>query len=136
MKIVADTNILISALGWIDGNEYKLIRKCMLGEATLVISLDLLKEFIAVASRPKFGFSRGEIDEFVEALLAVCVLVQPEEKVDVVKEDSADNRVLECALEALANYIVTGDKHLLDLKLYRGVKILRTWEALDLLKKE
>ena len=92
IKIVVGTHILISAFGW-KGNEYQLIDKCMLGEITLVLSLNILKEFKDVAKRPKFGFSDEDIDEFVDALIRICVVVQPEKKLTVSREPK-DNIII------------------------------------------
>ena len=131
-QIVADTNTLISALGW-KGNEYNLILKIMQRKFQLCLSLDTLNEFKEVALRPKFGFSAEETDEFIEALIEVSDVVVPEEKINVIKDDPADNIFLECALEAKADYIVSGDKHLLKLKEFKGIKIIKTQEALKLI---
>ncbi len=57
-------------------------------------------------------------------------LVIPSEKVDIVKEDADDNKIIECALESNAEYIISYDKHLLDLKEYRGIKIVKPEEII------
>jgi len=134
MKITADTNILISALGW-EGNEYNLIEKCMKKEIILVISLDIINEFKKVALRPKFGFTKEEIDDFIDAIIDVALVVQPLERINIIKDDPTDNRILECAMEGKVDYIVSGDRHLLKLKKYRLIKIVRSYEILKILDK-
>lgn len=131
MKIVVDTNILISALGW-DGAEYLLIRKVFRGEIELYLSPRMLEEFIQVSQREKFGFFPDEIEEFITALIEVCEMVLPRQRIEMIKEDPADNMFLECAIEAKADYIVSGDKHLLKLKEFQGITMIN---ASALLKK-
>jgi len=127
LKIVADTNVLISALGW-QSNEFKLIEKCMKKEINLIISLEIIEEFRKVAIRPKFDFSLDEIEDFIDALIEVGEVVQPQERVKIVEDDPSDNKIIECALEGKANYIVTGDAHLLKLKEINGIKIVKSRE--------
>ncbi|ODS36521.1 MAG: putative toxin-antitoxin system toxin component, PIN family [Candidatus Altiarchaeales archaeon WOR_SM1_86-2] len=133
MKIVVDTNTLISALGW-GGNEYRLIEKCMLGEVTLVLSLDILKEFKGVAKRDKFGFTGEDIDEFVDALVRACIITQPDIKLDVVGRDPKDNMILGCGVSGNAEYIASGDNDLLYLEEYEGIRIVRTKRMLELIE--
>jgi len=132
IKIVADTNTLISAFGW-EGNEYQLIEKCLLGEVTMVLSLNILKEFKDVAKRPKFGFGDEDIDEFIDALIRICVVVQPEKKLEV-SRDPKDNIILECAISGNVDYIVSGDDDLLDLEEYGGIGIVNAKEVLELIE--
>ena len=62
-------------------------------------------------------------------------VVEPKEEIKFIKEDPKDNIILECALAAKAGYIVSGDKHLLKLKEYKGIKIMSAREFLDILEK-
>ena len=132
-KVVVDTNILISALGW-KGNEYKLISKAMDDKIRLYTSIDLINESKKVALRPKFNFSEEEIDEFIDALIEASEVVAPEFKLDIITDDPADNKVLECALEGEVDLIVSGDRHLLKLKGFEGIRIVRSSTALKILK--
>jgi len=136
MRIVADTNVLIAALGWKGSNPYKIIQKCFKKELTLVISPDIIAEFKKVTLRPKFEFSPEEIDEFISALIEISEVVQPEENFNVIIKDPEDNKFLEAAVAGSARYIVSGDKHLLDLKEFRGIKIERPAEFLKQLIKK
>lgn len=129
-RLVCDTNVLISALGW-HGNEHRLVRKALLGEYALFFSPQILEEFAAVAARPKLGISAEEIDLFNQALISGGTLVFPAEPPNVIKEDPADNKVLACAFEAKADYLITGDSHLLKLGKFKGTKITTTKGFLD-----
>ncbi|MBN2517688.1 MAG: putative toxin-antitoxin system toxin component, PIN family [Candidatus Altiarchaeota archaeon] len=128
--IVADTNILVSAIGW-DGNERELIRLIFSGSIRMIVSPVLIEEFKRAASQPKLGFAQDEIEEFIDAVLTVARLVKPDLVLNVVRHP-ADNRILECALDGNADFIVTGDKDLLALKEFRGMKILTAKEFLDI----
>ncbi|MFH1054749.1 MAG: putative toxin-antitoxin system toxin component, PIN family [Candidatus Altiarchaeota archaeon] len=122
-KVVLDTNVLISAFLMDGGNENAILRKALKGEFKIYASECMLKEFRVVMSRPKFGYTQDMVDEACQAVRAASVLVSPKSVVAVIKEDPADNRVLECALEAEADCVVTGDQDLLRLGSYKGVRI-------------
>ena len=134
MRIVLDTNIFISALGWKGGNEYNLVQKCFRKELTLICSPEILEEFKVVSLRPKFGFSPEEIDEFISALIEISEIVEPEEQFKIIASDPDDNKFLDAAVAGKAKFIVSGDRHLLDLKEFRGIRILKSADFLDLLK--
>lgn len=75
-----------------------------------------------------------EIEDIVDALMLFLHLTEPSEMVNAVKEDEKDNKVIECALSCKADYIISGDSHLLNLKEHRGIKIVSAKEFLDLLE--
>lgn len=79
----------------------------------------------------KFRWTAPRVREASRAILSFSVLVVPEESVNVVREDEPDNRILECALAATADIVVTGDQHLLKLKRFRGILIVSPREFLD-----
>lgn len=135
IKAVLDTNTLISALGWKEGNPRKVLELCILGKCKLIESMELIKEFVSVISRPKFYFiNEEEKNQFLVFLLQISNLVEPKRKLDAIKDDPKDNIVLECAVESKADYIVSGDQHLLKLKEFCGIKIVTAKEFLDLVK--
>ena len=133
IKIVIDTNTLISALGWKESKPRMIFNQCILGEYRLVESLEMIKEFISVISRDKFSFiTEEEKNEFLMELLSISKIVEPKKKVSIIKDDLDDNIILECAIEGKVDYIVSGDKHLKRLKEYEGIKIMTATELLDL----
>ena len=135
VKVVLDTNTIISALGWKDGNPRKVLELCIFGACNLVESINLIKEFISVISRHKFNFiTEEEKSQFLVFLLQVSNLVEPKVKFEAIKEDPKDNIVLECAVEGKVDYIISGDQHLLKLKEFKGIKIITSKEFLDLVK--
>jgi putative PIN family toxin of toxin-antitoxin system len=132
IRIVLDTNTIISAIGWKHSKPRRILEACLSGKYLLVESPGLLKEFAAVMERPKFGFIPEEQKkELVTRLINYCEIVEPTKKINIIKSDPADNKVLECALEGKAQYIVSGDNHLLRLKVYMGIRIVTAAEFLE-----
>jgi uncharacterized protein len=132
-SLVLDTNVLISALGW-NGNERKIFYKCLSLEILLITSPEIIQEFKRTCLHPKLNFTQEEIDDFIEVLLKISKVVSSSEKIDIVR-DPLDNHILECALGANVDYIVSGDKDLLSLKEFRNIRILSAKEALGELEK-
>jgi putative PIN family toxin of toxin-antitoxin system len=135
MRIVLDTNVLVSAMGW-DGNERAVLLEAMSKENELLLSDFIVSEFIDVTSRSKFAsLSVEKLASFLEIILETAEMVEPSIRINVVKEDEADNRILECAAGGKADYLVTGDRHLLELKTYRKNQIVSAVEMLRIIRK-
>ena len=129
---VYDTNILISAfIG--RGAPHKALDAVYTGKVRLIISPDMLLEFEDVISRTKFNYTKKQIRRILTIVFKVAKVVEPDFKVDIVKEDSSDNRVIEAAISGKAKYIVTGDGHLLSLKKVENIEIITVNEFLKLL---
>jgi putative PIN family toxin of toxin-antitoxin system len=135
MKIVFDTNVLISAL-ITTGKPKELFNKAAQGQIQLIISKSILKEFSQVAEDPRIRKYANEDDVigFVRVIHRVAKIVNVTSQFKVVKEDPDDDIVVRTAFDGKANYIVSGDKHLLSLETFRGIKILTVDEMLTLLK--
>jgi hypothetical protein len=130
-KVVFDTNTLISGLLW-DGNEARVIEKAENKEIRLFISPELIEELEGVLKREKFckrlEGKEYTVDKAVSKIALIATLIKPTRKINVIKEDPEDNRVLECAVSAKVDVIVSGDSHLLDLKDYSGIDIITASE--------
>lgn len=135
MRITIDTNILVSALGW-NGAEASVVEMVLESKLELYLSTEILSEFFRVVKYPKFRFTDSEIDGFIGRLLSNSVIVNPSQPVKVIIDDPADNKILECALEGKSEFIISGDRHLLSLGEYEGIKILRAVDFLKVLDKE
>ena len=133
VSVVADTNVIISALLW-EGNESKIVRLAEEGKLKLFTSVALLDELKKVLMYEEFGLDEKTVDDNVKYILTISEIISPKRRLRVIREDPADNRVLECALAGKVRYIVFGNKHLLQLKKFSGVKIVRAKELLDALK--
>jgi putative PIN family toxin of toxin-antitoxin system len=121
--IVLDTNVLISAIAF-GGRPREVLEKVISGTFAMAISAEMLAEFQGVLEGKKFRYPSAIVRTIVNELLAVSELVRPTMKVEQIKADPADNRILECALESRAACIVTGDRHLLELGRFEGISIL------------
>ncbi|MBU3913249.1 MAG: putative toxin-antitoxin system toxin component, PIN family [Nanoarchaeota archaeon] len=128
-KIVFDTNVLISSTLWDNSVAQKFLFKCIKENVQIFSSQEIIEEYKEILARD-FDYKEQEIGEIFERVLQFLNLVTPSKKVDVVKEDPDDNTIIECALESKAEYIISYDKHLLKLKEFQGIKIVRPEEAL------
>jgi len=122
-RIVLDTNVLISAIVF-GGNPREVLEKVISGAFAMAISAEMLAEFQGVLEGKKFRYPSDIVRNIVNELLAVSELVRPTIKVEQIKADQPDNRILECALESKDAFIVTGDRHLLELGEYEGIPVL------------
>lgn len=129
-RVVLDTNVIISSLFWSGPprDVYNLIQE---NKIIMLLSEDMEREFIRVLGYPKFGLSAKEILPLVIHLRNNVELIRPTASLSVITADPTDNIFLECAVDGSADYIISGDKHLLDLGLYQGIHILRPKDFLD-----
>ena len=123
MRIVLDTNVLISAILF-GGVPREILNRCIRGEPRLVLSDTLLDELRGVLRRPRFGLSAHTVQGIVAELAGICDLVTPVTVVSAVADDPSDNAVLECAVDGHADHVVSGDAHLLRLGSYRKIPIV------------
>ncbi|MBU2633939.1 MAG: putative toxin-antitoxin system toxin component, PIN family [Nanoarchaeota archaeon] len=130
LRITVDTNILVSAT-IVKGNEFELLKLAKEGKIKLILSLEIIKEFKEVISRSKFDYPIDVINEEINKILEMSEIVFPKIKIDIIKEDLEDNKVLECAMAGNSIYIISGDEHLLKLKEYKGIKVIKSRELLE-----
>lgn len=134
MKIVCDTNIFISAYIFPGGLPEELINLARAGELTLCISPDIVTEFKKVLLR-KFKHTEKETDDRAERLTQIAEMVYPKERLDRIRRKESDNRILECAVAAEADFLVTGDKKdILPLKQIERTKIVTAAQFLEIWK--
>jgi putative PIN family toxin of toxin-antitoxin system len=122
VKVVADTNVLVSALIFPGGAPEAFYRLALEGRIELVTSRPLLAELGRVLVE-KFGWEADRAEEAVRQMIRLAEIVDPRETVSVIAADPADNRVLEAAAEGRADAIVSGDQHLLNLGEWQGIRI-------------
>lgn len=122
MRVVLDTNVLVPALVFPGGPPEAVFHLALEGSIQLVTSSALLLELARVLAE-KFARSEGAAAEAVGSVAAIAMIVPPRERVRKITEDPADNRVLEAASAGEADRIVSGDRHLLRLKRWRGIRI-------------
>ncbi len=132
-KVVLDTNNLISATFW-KGPSNEITLLAAKQQITAYTSIEIVNEYARILERD-FKQSKSQIQEKVSGILSFSKIVDPKVKIDAVKEDSSDNKIVEAAVEADADYIVSGDKHLLKLHLYKKIQIVTAREFLEKMKK-
>jgi uncharacterized protein len=129
MRVVFDTNNFVSALVIPGSFAEKAILRLIDGIDTLVLSKDILDELLSILS-VKFSRDREEISRLAVMFSELSEWVTPAIRLGIL-EDKADNRILECAIQGRADVIVTGDKRMLRLREYGGVKIVSLKKYLE-----
>lgn len=130
MRVVFDTNIFVSAFVIPGSQAEKAILKIIEEEDSLLISKDIIDEVLSVLSS-KFGRDREALSHAAVILSELGELVKPAGRLKIFK-DGPDNRILECAIHGKADVLVTGDKGILQLREYKGVKIVSLREYFEL----
>jgi len=129
IKVVLDTNVFVSALFW-RGAPHQILKKIFRGAIFNSVSPQILEE-IKERLLDKFKVPPEKVKEFLEIIVFNSEIVYPKKKLNIIKKDPSDNKILECALEARASFIVSGDKHLLEVKERNGIKIISPKEFLS-----
>lgn len=128
IRVVIDANQFVSALLKPESNPAEVLHLAREGHIQLVISPDIVNEIRAVLLYPRImkrhRRTSEQIELFLEKLLKTAVVTHSKASLDVVKDDPSDNKYLECAVEGLADYIISGDSHLTDLRSFRGITIV------------
>jgi len=134
MKLVIDTNTVISGLLW-QGAPRQILDLARSGSISLFTSPELLAELEDVLGRKKFaarlGAAQVTVDELVYGYAALAKTIRAAKIEPVIKADPDDDKVLACAVAAKADIIASGDSHLLDLKEHEGIRILTVNQALE-----
>ena len=122
VRVVLDINVLVSAL-IDDGKPRKLVLE-LLDKHTVILSRQMLAELADVSSRDKFNVTSSQVNQFISSLVRMSKMVVDNVQFKVVLEDPDDDVVLNTAYTGKAEFIVTGDKHLLVLGHFRKTKIV------------
>ena len=132
LKVIFDTNIFISAIIF-GGNPKGCLELARKGQIELFISKAILLE-LAKKLEEKFLWENLDIKEVILGISEIAQVVVAKKRINIIKQDPPDNRILEVALEAKADYIVSGDKkHLLSLQKFKGIPIISANEFLKIL---
>lgn len=130
IRVVVDTNIFVSS--FFGGNPRRIIDLWKNGEVLLCLSSDIVDEYINVLHRLCPG-DRGEIQELLKLFAKGyhIVFTQKTPDLNIVSDDPDDDKFIECAVALDAEYIISGDKALLAVKNYMGIKILSPRKFMD-----
>ncbi len=130
VKVVFDANVYLSAIIF-GGNPRQCLELAKSREVELFTSHAILLE-IARNLQNKFGWIEWEVEEVIKGIGEFATLIFPQSTIKVITAHPQDNKILEAALGAKADYIISGDKkHLLSLKQFRDIKIISAKDFLD-----
>ena len=139
LKIVLDANVFASALINPHGKPAQILNYVFENKIRLFTSPSIIEELQRVLSYPKLvkrhGLEKEELKKFVSDLLSIMALVEGKKAIEVIVEDPTDNNYLSCALDAKADFIVSGDMHLLNLREHEGIQIVTPTQFLEMLEK-
>ena len=134
LRTVMDTNVLVSGILW-RGIPFQLLRWTEEDKLRIYTSLEILGEVYRVLHYPKFQQYIDNLQasprEFFAKIASLCIVVRVDQVVKGVCSDADDEKFLSCALAANVAVLVSGDKHLLDLKQYQSVHILTARELYE-----
>ena len=138
MRVVLDVNVLISAVISPLGAPGRVLRFWEQDKFEIATSPPILSELERVIRYPKVQVKYKIPAEFVQQFLSMiqggAIVIEPSIELTTIKEDPSDNRYLECAIASESSYIITGDKHLLDLNTFEGIQVLSPAAFLALLE--
>ncbi len=127
-RVVLDANQFVSALLKPGSNPARIISLVHNNRITLLLSDDIILEIAGVLLYPKImkrhGQSAEYIKTFIKKIRSAAIITAGKLKIDAVKNDPSDNKYLSCALEGRADFIISGDRHLKDLKSYKNIAIV------------
>ena len=127
MRVVFDTNVLISATLWNESSAQKILHKLIEEDYDIFLSLEIIEEYKKVLKRD-FDYSEEEINNFISIIMQFSNIIEPNTIINIIQNDPEDNRILECAISANADIILSYDNHLLKLKEFNEIRILKPEE--------
>ena len=131
MKVVFDTNVLLSAILTPHRAPAQLLQLALEGKFQLLISPEIMQEFVRVIRYPKLTkllkkrrLTPKDLEDFLEKLGKIVIWTPGKLRLEAVSEDPADDIILACAVEGGADFLVSGDHHLTDLQTFQGIRIV------------
>ncbi len=131
-RVVFDTNILFSAVGWL-GNPHQCVQAARRGQCLSITCEAILAE-LTEKLQLKRGLDAAKTTEIVDEIRTFSTLVATSGNLKVIAADPEDDPIVECAVVGQAQFIVSGDRHLLDLGNYQGVQIVKAAEFLGVIQ--
>jgi putative PIN family toxin of toxin-antitoxin system len=130
-RVVLDTNVLVSGL--LGGTTTDVIRRWRAGDLLMILSPEIMAEYEGVLNRPKFRLPKWVVQDMLAYIRASAEWVTPVAEEPSVARDASDDKFLFAAASGRADYLVSADPDLLDLKELRNIPIVPPWEFLSLL---
>lgn len=131
MRVVLDTNVLVSSA--LPGSRLAaLVAAWRTRRCRLLVSQEIFEEYLRVLTYPKFRLSSNDITQLLEQdVLPYADFVRVTTRVQAIAADPADDKFLACAVDGRADFLVSGDRHLLELQRFRGIPIVSPRQLLD-----
>jgi putative PIN family toxin of toxin-antitoxin system len=124
VKVILDTNVFVSGV-FFRGPPYEILESWRDGKIQLVVSPEILEEYQRVGEVLAKQFSNVELAPVIDLLAVEAKLVLPPRLPEQVCTDPDDDKFLACALTSKTKFVISGDKHLLGVSSYRGIRIVR-----------
>ena len=138
MRIVLDTNVVVSGTFW-TGDSFKLLENINRNKIWIIVSLSILEEYGKILHSEEILEKTSEYQQAriqaIHKILNKAIIIEPKERIDAVKDDPDDNKFLEAAIWGESDYIISQDRHLLNLKKFRDIPIISPKEFLQIIKK-
>ncbi len=141
IRVVIDTNLLVSAILTPQGNPAIILKLILQGKLTLILSPAILEETRRVLRYPKLvklmkksETTLEEVYSFIDKMTKVSVIVPGNLEIEAIQADPSDNIILACAVEGEADFIISGDHHLTDLRIFQGIQIIDPATFLKILR--
>jgi len=134
VRVVIDTNVLVSA--FLNKGKTRTLVQNLLEKHNVILSSQMLAELADVLSRDKFNVSAGQIDKYISVLVRQAIIVAVNADSKIVPEDPDDDIVLNTALSGKANYVVSGDRHLLKIATYKNGQVVSVNEFSNIIAKK
>ena len=131
IKVVFDTNVIVSAALYEKSLPALLLSLGLEDKVMFFVSQALLNEYEAVLKRPRFKLAEKQITELMGEINRKAFIVTPARRLNILKEDEPDNRVLECVYKARADFIITGNKRHFPFEEFKGSKIVTPREFIN-----
>ena len=131
LKVVFDTNVIISAALFEKSLPALLLSLGLEDKIRFIASPALLDEYEAVLKRPRFKLNQKQIAELMGKINRKASIVTPTKRLKIVKADEPDNRILESAVEAKADFIITGNKRHFPFEEFKGSKLVTPREFIN-----
>jgi len=132
MRVVLDTNVLVSASFW-RGPSFTATEFAISGRIISITSIEILKEYSGILKRD-FKLSEEDIQKRVGCIALFSELTGLSNPINAIKADPKDNKIIEAAVEGNADFIVSGDRHLLELKKFRNINIITPRTLVEILE--
>lgn len=133
-SVVLDSNVIISAFSFLEGNPRDILSLLRQGEIQAYISLFIIEE-VSRTWREKFGWEELRIEQAVNLLRDHSTAIDPPRRSSEARLSADDNRILDCAINGAVEYLVTGDQGIRSLGQYQGISIVNPAEFLELFPK-